>query len=84
MILDWRANPALPHARCFDAETGDRVHQVRWYDTATHELARLATDEAGVVLLGPDGHLSAVYERRRLVLEWFPDAGETVPDLGAA
>lgn len=83
MVLDWRSDPSLPHARCADAGTGDPVPLVRWYDTRTHDLVRLAVDEAGVVRLGPDGFPAVVVERRRLALEWCPLDGESVPDVEA-
>jgi hypothetical protein len=82
MILDWRQDPALPFARCFDAETGDEVPAVVRYDTATGDLTRCALDAAGLLVPDADGtDVAVIAERRRLRLAWYPLPGETVPEV---
>jgi hypothetical protein len=75
MAHDW-TDPATPPAICRDAETGERVPFVRWYDPESGTLVRYLTcDLTGQVVRGDDGHACTVCEDRRLVVEFIPEDG---------
>lgn len=86
MIHDWRNDHdgALPHGRLYDADTGEEVDNVFWWDTETGDYEYFVMNDKGLAHLDPvTDELVTARGNRRLRFEPF-DGEPNLPTVVGA